>query len=156
MTARARRACVAGSLLGAGAVALAPGCKKTPTLDFSLSVPSNVASKIAWYEVGVFSGPACGSIGPQLTGGVPETGYLERIAFQAGASAPPIENLTRANYSIAVAARAADCSVLADGCADVNLSSNTSITVTLDDGPTPALGACVGGAVCDDGRCTPA
>ena len=155
MTARARRACVAGSLLGAGAIALAPGCKKTPTLDFSLSVPSNVASKVAWYEVGVFSGPACGSIGPQLTGGVPETGYLERIAFQAGASAPPIENLTRANYSIAVAARAADCSVLADGCADVDLSSNAAVVVTLYDGPTPALGACVGGTVCDEGRCAP-
>jgi hypothetical protein len=165
---RARRARVASGGRGLGAfgtlvaavaalaLALVPACKKTPSLDFSLSVPSDVASKVTWFEVGVFNGAACGTLGPQLSGGVPASGYVERIAFLKSNPTPPLlQDLPRATYAIAVAARAADCSVVAAGCADVDLTSVKSVNVLLYDAPSPAQGACIDGAVCNDGRCTP-
>jgi hypothetical protein len=157
MNARVRRTCVAKSIgiLGTLALALGPACKQTPTLAFSVSVPGDVASQIAWFEVGVFAGSVCASIGPQLTAGVPTTGFEERIAFSATQTPQSITNLPRASYSIAVAARGADCSVVAAGCSNVDLSSNTSVSVTLDDAPTPTQGACINGAVCDEAKCSP-
>jgi len=142
--------------IAAFTVTLVLACKKTPSLDFTLSVPSDVASQVTWFEVGVFNGPACATLGPQLSGGVPASGYIERIAFLKSDPTPPLlQNLPRANYAIAVAARAADCSVVAAGCADVDLSSAKSVDVLLYDAATPVEGACIDGAVCNDGRCTP-
>jgi hypothetical protein len=133
--------------------AAGPACKGTPTEGFQIEVPANVSSQVAWYEVGVFSGAECSSLAPQLAGGVPADGYLERLAFQASNASPPgISNLPRATYSIGVAARAADCTVLASGCSNVDLRSASSVAVILNDVPTPA-GACTGGTTCEDAEC---
>ena len=145
--------------LAAGFVLLAlaplPSCRATPTDGFELSVPASVASKVVWYEVGVFPGPGCTALEPQLAGGVPAEGYVQRLAFPASDASPPsIADLPRARYAIGVAARASDCSVLATGCTDADLSQASAVTVVLNAVPTP-LGACTDGATCEDAECTP-
>ena len=153
----ARRRAGAAGALGVIALAVVPACKKTPTLDLDISLPSNVASSVVWLEAGVFAGDVCSSIGGQLAGGVPTEGYVERIAFSAGGPPPPIlSDLPRAQYSIAVAGRTSDCTVVAAGCANVDLSSARSVTVTLSQATLPLEGTCASGDVCEDARCTPA
>src|ERR1700722_16751626 len=75
----------AASLLGLALAALGPlpSCRGTPTDGFELQVPASVASKVAWYEVGVFPGPGCAALGPELAGGIPAEGYVQRLAFPA-------------------------------------------------------------------------
>jgi hypothetical protein len=153
----ARRRAGAAGALGVLALAVVPACKKTPTLDLDISLPSNVASSVVWLETGVFAGDVCSSIGGQLAGGVPTEGYLERIAFSAGGPPPPIlSDLPRAQYAVAVAGRTSDCTVVAAGCANVDLSSAKSVTVTLSRTTPPLEGTCASGDVCQDARCTPA
>ena len=137
--------------------ALAPlaSCRGTPTDGFELEVPGSVAGKIAWYEVGVFPGPGCSALAPELAGGVPSDGYVKRLAFKATNGSPPsISDLPRSKYAIGVAARAADCSVLAAGCSDVDLSQVSSVAVLLNAESSPR-GACTNGATCEDAQCTP-
>lgn len=132
-----------------------PSCRGTPTDGFRLEVPASVASKIVWYEVGVFPGPACASLAPQLAGGVPAQGYAKRLAFRASDGSPPaISELPRSKFAIGVAARGNDCSVLATGCSDVDLAQVSSVSVVLDGVGTPK-GACTNGATCEDAQCTP-
>jgi hypothetical protein len=145
--------------LAAGFVLLAlaplPSCRTTPTDGFVLNVPASVASRVVWYEVGVFPGPGCTALAPQLAGGIPAEGYVQRLAFPASDTSPPsIADLPRAKYAIGVAARASDCSVLATGCTDADLSQTSAVTVVLNAVPTPQ-GACTDGATCADAECTP-
>jgi hypothetical protein len=134
---------------------LLPSCRGVPVDGFELSIPASVASNTAWYEVGVFPGPGCAALAPQLTGGIPADGYVQRLAFQANQGSPPgIGNLPRAKYAVGVAARASDCSVLATGCTDVDLTQASSVTVVLNAVATPR-GACTNGATCEDAECTP-
>jgi hypothetical protein len=53
-----------------------------------------------------------------------------------------------------VVARSADCSVVAIGCNDVNLSSAGAVDISLSAVSSPQ-GACTGGATCEDAECTP-
>jgi hypothetical protein len=136
-------------------VAVVPACRVTPTDGFQLSVPRSVASSIVWYEVGVFPGPACNALSPQLAGGIPAEGYVKRLAFLANnGPSPAISEIPRSKYAIGVAARAADCSVVATGCTDVDLTQASSVAVTLNAVATPR-GACTDGATCEDAACTP-
>jgi hypothetical protein len=154
MSPRPRRARAAGLILASLLVLPFTACRRTPTDGFQLVVPSGVASKVAWYEIGIFSGPECGSLGPQLSGGVPPDGYVQRLAFPANDPEPPgIPDLPRATYAIGVAARASDCSVVATGCTNADLSSASSVTVQMSTVSAPQ-GACTDGATCDDARCT--
>jgi hypothetical protein len=142
-------------LLVVMALALFPSCRGTPTDGFELEVPASVASKVVWYEVGVFPGPGCNALAPELAGGIPTNGYVQRLAFLASNGSPPgISDLPVSKYAIGVAARAADCSVLATGCSDVDLSQGSAVTVLLDAVGTPQ-GACIDGAACEDAECTP-
>ncbi|HEY2514936.1 MAG TPA: hypothetical protein VGI39_28920 [Polyangiaceae bacterium] len=152
-TAKAARA---ATLLVVAGVAAAPACKNTPTDAFQLEVPADVVSKVAWYEVGIFPGTVCGTLGSQLAGGVPPDGFVQRLAFEASnGTHPGIPNIARGRYGIAVAARAADCSVLATGCSDVDLSTVSSVNVALSDVSGAPLGACTNGATCAQARCAP-
>jgi hypothetical protein len=137
------------------ALAPLPSCRGTPTDGFELDLPAGLASKVAWYEIGVFPGPACAALGAKLTGGIPPEGYVQRLAFPASNGSPPsIADLPRAKYAIGAVARAADCSVLAVGCSDVDLSQAGSVTIGLSSVATPQ-GACTNGATCEDAECTP-
>ena len=153
---RGARALRAAALALATGVATGPACKTTPTDAFQLQVPADVVSKVAWYEVGIFPGTICSTLASQLAGGVPPDGFVQRLAFQASnGTNPGIPNIARGRYGIAVAARAADCSVLATGCSDVDLSTVSSVNVSLSDVSGTPLGACTNGATCAQARCAP-
>jgi hypothetical protein len=149
-----------GRVLAIAAFALAmvaplSSCRGTPTDGFELEVPASVASQVVWYEVGVFPGPGCAALEPELAGGVPAEGYVQRLAFLASDGSPPsISDLPRDQFAIGVAARAADCTVLATGCSDVDLSQVSSVDVILN-AVTAPQGACTNGATCEDAECTP-
>ena len=138
------RRAILGALL---VTALAPSCRSVPIDGFELDVPAAVASKTAWYEVGVFPGPGCTALAPQLTGGIPAAGYVQRLAFRSSAAPPGITDLPRAKYAIGVAGRAADCSVVATGCSDVDLTEASSVTVVLNAVGTPARPPCASAAL---------
>ncbi len=136
-------------------VPLLPSCRGVPVDGFELSVPAAVASQVTWYEVGVFPGPGCSALTPELTGGIPAEGYVQRLAFLARQGSPPgITNLPRAKYAVGVAARAADCSGVATGCTHADLTQASAVTVVMNAVATPR-GACTNGATCEDAECTP-
>ncbi len=127
-------------------------CKQPPTLGFNLSVPGSIQPEVAWYELGAFSSGACPPAS-ELAGGIPAAGPTARLVFAASTTSPPaFGDLPRGNYAFAAVARANDCSVIASGCAPVNLSDVQDVTITLDPIPTPS-GACETGAICNDAVC---
>lgn len=115
-------------------------------------MPSAVAKQAAWYEIGVFPG-GCPSTA-LLAGGLPSDGASGRLAFAAGAATPPaLGSLARQSYGIAATARAADCSVIATGCAALDVTGGGTLPVALTAVPGTAKGACEAGGVCEDARC---
>ncbi len=142
--------------LGATAsLAMAPGCKKPPVLGFTLDVPATLPAPAAWFELGVFSGTACAAVGPTLSGGIPVEGPLRRLAFRSVDPSPPaLGDLPRAKYAFAAVARADDCSVVATGCSDVDVTHAGAIEIALAASSAPT-GACAAGSVCTDARCAP-
>ena len=139
-------ALVATSMVG-------PACK-TPSVTFEVNVPGDVAGQIAWFEIGVFPYGNCPP-DAELAGGVPPDGSVARLAFKSTDPNPPaLGTLAKNRYAFAAVARKADCSVVATGCSNVDVSSARDVSISLSDTPT-AAGACLTGAVCDEARCVP-
>ena len=131
-----------------------PACATTPDATFDLDVPDAVAQEAAWYEVGVFPG-LCPSAA-LLEGGIPPEGTVARLAFAASAETPPgLGLLPKSTYGIGAVARAADCSVIATGCAASQVSSGGTLTVSLSAVSGSPRGACASGSVCDEASCLP-
>jgi hypothetical protein len=137
-----------------GAIALCAHACGTPSAGFALDVPTAVASAAAWYEVGVFSGQ-CPS--PSLlVGGIPLEGTVGRLTFSASDTNPPgLGTLANQTYGLAAVARAADCSVIASGCATLPLDSSSTLTISLAAVSGAPAGACDPGTVCTDAICLP-
>lgn len=128
-------------------------CQKNPSVSFEIDLPGAVADRAQWMEVGVLPGNCPPP--DQLAAGVPEGAALVRVAFQKGDTSPPaIGDLKRGSYGFAVAARAADCSVLATGCTQADVDQARSVTVALSTTQAP-VGACAAGESCATGRCAP-
>jgi hypothetical protein len=144
------------------ALAIAPiaivtilACKKPPQVSFDLEVPADVSPNVTWFEIGVFEKTSCATVAPTLAGGIPPEGTVRRLAFRSDDPRPPaLGNLPKAKYAFAAVARAEDCSVLASGCSDVDVTEATSIRIAMQAAETP-VGACATGAVCTDARCVP-
>ncbi|HEY1696581.1 MAG TPA: hypothetical protein VGG39_30680 [Polyangiaceae bacterium] len=104
-------------------------------------------------QIGVYEG-ACPSQ-DQLGGGIPASGAVAEVAFQKGDDSPPVIGaLKKAEYAFAAAARAADCSVVATGCTQADVTEARDVSISL--GATSAsAGACTSGETCADGRCVP-
>ncbi|MGD0528412.1 MAG: hypothetical protein ABSE49_24970 [Polyangiaceae bacterium] len=135
------------------ALALGPQCQGNANVSFEIELPDAVASQAQWMEIGVLPG-ACPSP-TELAGGIPPTGSVVRVAFQKGDAQPPaIGDLKKASYAFAAAARAADCSVLATGCSEVDVTNARDVTIALSATTTPA-GACAAGETCGAGQCAP-
>jgi hypothetical protein len=152
---RKARTVIALASLSFATAMLASACNKTPSVGFSLDVPSDIASRAAWYEIGAFSGSVCPP-SSQFAGGIPFAGSSAHIAFAANDTNPPgLGDLPRGTYAFAAAAKADDCGVIGVGCAVVDVSSSSGVTLTLhvNDPPT---GACSTGAVCQNAECVPA
>jgi hypothetical protein len=104
-------------------------------------------------EIGVLPGSCPGS--SELAGGLPATGLVTRVAFENGnTSPPPIGTLKKGSYAFAAVARGADCSVLATGCSQVDVSNARDVSITLSVTSNP-VGACGAGSTCYDARCVP-
>lgn len=116
-------------------------------------MPTTVADQAQWMEIGVFDG-ACPSQ-QELGGGIPASGAVARVSFQKGDTSPPaIGTLKKSDYAFAAAARAADCTVLATGCTQADVTEARDVSITLDPTPTSA-GACLAAESCVGGRCLP-
>jgi len=149
-----RRACRALALLAVAGLSMGAQCAGNPRVSFEVDLPSSLAGPAQWMEVGVLGG-SC-TTPTQLAGGLPETGLVERVAFAKGNTNPPaIGTLKKGTYAFAATARAADCSVLATGCTEVDLTSARDVSIALAPTTKP-VGACPGGQICYDAQCTPA
>ncbi len=148
----------AGAIAGLGVVLASPwglGCRKNPSVTFDVTVPSGVLGDVTWFEIGAFRDASCGAVRPQITGGIPLDGSAVRVAFKKGSPTPEIGDLAKAKYAFAAVAKKDDCTVIAQGCTDTDVSSDRSITVNLS--PTEAgLGACGKGEICATARCVSA
>jgi hypothetical protein len=134
-------------------VALGLQCQSTPGVSFEIILPGAIADQAEWMELGVLPG-ACPAP-TELAAGIPPTGAVVRVAFQKGdASPPPIGDLKKASYAFAAAARGADCSVLATGCMEVDVTQARDVSITLNATATP-IGACAPSETCSAGRCAP-
>ena len=149
-----RRACRALALLAVAGLSMGAQCAGDPRVSFEVDLPSSLAGPARWMEVGVLGG-SCPTP-EQLAGGLPETGLIERVAFEKGNINPPsIGTLRKGTYAFAATARGADCSVLATGCTEVDLTSARDVSIALAPTTKP-VGACPGGQICYDAQCTPA
>jgi hypothetical protein len=135
------------------AASIGAQCQGDPAVSFEVNLPASLSSTAQWMEVGVIAG-ACPPPS-QLAGGLPATGLVERIAFAHGNASPPaLGSLKKGSYAFAAVARAADCSVVATGCSEVDVTNARDVEVTL--APTsPPAGACLAGTTCFDARCVP-
>lgn len=143
---RARLAVRAGLL-----VAVMGGACGDPDVSVMVSIPKGAGAK--WVEIGAFSGGVCPPIG-ELAGGLPNAGMVARVAFDA-ASPKPMGHLPAASYGFAAVARAEDCSVLATGCAVVDVTRARDISISLASSSGGDAAKCTSGEVCLDARCVP-
>jgi hypothetical protein len=143
------------ALLVAGSLGSLQGGCTTPNVALVLDLPADAQSAAAWIEIGAFPN-GCPDPG-QLAAGLPPSGLTARVAYAATDAPVALGDLPAARYGFAAIARGADCGVLADGCATVDVTSARGVHVTLDDataGQTKAT-ACASGLVCSGARCVP-
>ncbi len=146
-----QRAAVASAILVAGGLA----CHPTDSVSFTLEVPQGLTTSAAFYEVGAFAGGSCSALLAQLPGGLPSSGETARTVFAPTTSPQPeLGDLARGSYAFAATAKDASCQVLAVGCSDVDVGSESSVTVSLTalDSPSPT---CTDSTSCVDGQCVP-
>ncbi len=129
-------------------------CAGDPSVTCEVSLPESLAGATQWMEVGVLPGVCPAS--SELAGGLPITGMVTRVAFsKSDTSPPPIGSLKKGAYAFAAVARGADCSVLAAGCSQVDVTDARDVSIALTATTKPG-GACTAGSTCFDGRCVPA
>src|ERR1700722_6712719 len=140
--------------LALGALSAVTHCQTDASVTCEVNLPAALANTAQWMEVGVLPG-ACPP-NSQLAGGLPDTGLVTRVAFEKGnTNPPPIGTLKKGSYAFAAVARGADCSVLATGCSEVDVTDARDVSITLTATAKPA-GACEAGSTCFDARCVPA
>lgn len=137
------------------ALAVALSCKGGSEVSFELDIAKGIADQATWYEIGAFSEGYCQAVKPILSSGIPLDGAAARVAFRKDNAAPPaIGSLKKGLYAFAAIARRDDCGVLASGCAEVDVGSESEIRITMDPvAQTP--GACGTTSKCTAGRCVP-
>ncbi len=134
------------------AIAVATACD-APNVSMVLDVPADAQNQAAWIEIGAFPS-ACPPLG-ELAGGLPPTGLAARVAYAADASPVALGKLDTAPYGFAAIARGNDCSVLATGCTNIDVSQTRDIDISLDPNADPDASACANGLVCNAARCVP-
>jgi hypothetical protein len=150
-----RRAAIAAA--GAWAIIVGAGlaCHPTSSVSFTLDVPSAITSNVAYYEIGAFASGSCSALVTQLPGGLPSSGEAARAVFAPTTSPEPaLGNLPRGSYAFAATAKDADCNVLAIGCSEADVGSESSVTVGLTALDSPAV-TCSDSTSCVDGECVP-
>jgi len=125
----------------------------TPSVSLSVGLPSSVVDQTAWIEIGAF--PSACPTPEQLAGGLPETGFTERVAYRRDDPPLPLGNVAATRYGFAAVARSDTCGVVAAGCTTADVSGARVVNVTMDPTSDPDAGACSAGLVCDFARCVP-
>jgi hypothetical protein len=129
-------------------------CSSTP-LGFQVVLPNDLSGQPAWIEIGAFKGAHCNAIGPMLANGVPD-GATARIAFKGDQKAgPTLGNIPNGTYAFGAVARDENCTILATGCKEADVSSTDSVKIVLSTSNSPS-GACPPGSSCLGGQCAPA
>ncbi len=130
-------------------------CKGNRDIGLEITVPSDLVSSTAWFEVGAYKDASCAAVLPMLANGVPE-GATARVAFRRqDASGPKFGNIPNGKYVFAAVARDEECAVLAMGCNEEDVGDVDKVTIRMDaiDEPT---GKCTVGASCQAAKCVPA
>lgn len=137
------------------AIGVALSCTGNPEVSFSLDIAQSVASKTTWFEIGAFADGYCQAVKPVIASGIPLDGSAVRVAFRRDSPTPPaIGDLRKGNYAFAAVARGADCGIVASGCAEVDVASESEVAITME--PVQGNpGACGANAKCSAGRCVP-
>lgn len=135
-------------------ILLAPGCRQAPQVGLEISLPRELVSTTAWFEVGAFEGARCASLSPMLGDGVP-AGWTERVAFRRDVRATPaFGEIPNARHAFGAVARTERCEVIAAGCTELDVGKAKSVKIQLHELEVPS-GGCAEGAACRGGRCAP-
>jgi hypothetical protein len=136
------------------AVVALGSCGSSAATPVDVSIPANLTNSTAWIEVGALRG-LCPASTDYFGDGLPPDGLYARSAFAPASSATPsLGDVPKGVWGFAAVARAADCTILAAGCNNVDVSKESRIRVDLTPTTTPS-GACSVGSVCQRGRCVP-
>jgi hypothetical protein len=150
---RARSASAALGVVMLAGMGFGIQCTSDPSVSCEIDLPAALSSKTQWLEVGVLPAPCPPSV--ELAGGLPPSGLVTSVAFQMTDTIPPaIGTLKAGSYAFAAVARASDCSVLATGCTQVNVTNARDVSIPMTASASPA-GACNAGETCFDARCVP-
>jgi hypothetical protein len=149
-------ALAAVAALTLSSVVWGPACRKNPEVTFDITIPAGLQADTQWYEIGAFRDATCAAVRPQIAGGLPLDGSVLRVAFSRDERPiPALGDLAKAKYAFAAVAKRDDCTVLAIGCSENELSDDRAIKIDLQ-ATEAGLGACPKGAVCRDAQCLPA
>jgi hypothetical protein len=136
-------------------VFLAIGFACKGEVGLNLTVPGDIQSKAAWYEIGAFENGHCDAVRSMLANGVPE-GATARLAFKKDET-PTFGSIPNGKYAVAAVARDENCTVLATGCNDEDLGSAGKVVIELQAVVGgDATGKCPAGAECQAAKCVPA
>ncbi len=124
-----------------------------PLVSMTVDLPSAVVNQTAWIEIGAFPS-ACPSPA-QLGGGLPASGFTERVAYRRDDPPLPLGAIPSGRYGFAAVARDDNCGVVAAGCTLADVSSARAVDVPMDATSSLDAGACSAGLVCDYARCVP-
>ncbi len=136
-------------------LALGAACKGSRQIGLELTLPGDLVSSTAWFEVGAFKDARCAAVLPMLANGVPE-GATARVAFRREeATGPRFGDIPNGKYVFAAVARDEECGVLAMGCNEEDVGETDKVAIRMEaiDEPT---GRCTLGAVCQAAKCVPA
>jgi len=137
------------------AIAVALSCTGNREVSFAIDISQSVAQKTTWFEIGAFSEGYCQAVKPVIASGIPLDGSAVRVAFRRDSPTPPaLGDLKKGNYAFAAVARGQDCGVVASGCAEVDVASESEVVITME--PVQGNpGVCGANAKCSAGRCVP-
>jgi len=136
-------------------LALGAACNGSRSIGLELTLPRDLVSSTAWFEVGAFKDATCAAVLSMLPNGVPE-GATARVAFRReDPSGPRFGDIPNGKYVFAAVARDEECGILAMGCNEEDVGDTNKVAIRMDaiDEPT---GACTLGAVCQAAKCVPA
>jgi hypothetical protein len=136
--------------------ALGAACNGSVDVGLEITLPGDLVSKTAWFEVGAYKDARCKDvITPMLSNGIPE-GPTARVAFaRKDAVGPQFGEIPNGKYAFAAVARDKECTVLATGCTEEDVADTKNVTIRMDAVQEPS-GKCPVGASCQAAKCVPA
>ncbi|MCW5833960.1 MAG: hypothetical protein KIS78_16290 [Labilithrix sp.] len=134
---------------------LGAACKGNRQIGLEITLPSELVSATAWFEVGAYKDASCAAVAPMLGNGVPE-GATARVAFRRqDAVGPRFGDIPNGKYAFAAVARDEECTILARGCREADVGDVDKVAIRMD-AAEDETGRCAVGASCQAAKCVPA